>query len=149
MTISGFPPEEIEIAVEEDKLRAYNLTFREVANAVANTNILVTGGSIKTESEEYLIRVNNRVYHGKELDHIVVKADNSGNKIRLSDIATVRDMWSENPDRSYYSGKPSVNITVSTTNSEDMISAARADLRARQERSRERQAWIDLDSAAG
>ena len=64
--LSGFPLEEIEIAVSEDKLRAYDLTFREVASAVSSTNILVTGGSIKTESEEYLIRVNNRAYYGRD-----------------------------------------------------------------------------------
>jgi len=122
--ISGFPAEEIEIAVDEDRLRAYNLTFREVADAVSSTNILMTGGRIKTDTEEYLIRVNNRVYHGDELDHIVVKADQTGNKIRLIDVATVRDRWSENPDRSYYNGKPSINITISTTNSEDLISVA-------------------------
>jgi multidrug efflux pump subunit AcrB len=44
--IGGFPNEEIEIAVDENKLRAYDLTFREVANAVSGTNILMTGGSI-------------------------------------------------------------------------------------------------------
>ena len=122
--VTGFPAEEIEIAVDEDKLRAYNLTFQEVARAVANTNILVTGGRIKTKKEEYLIRVRNRVYHGDELDYIVIKADPSGNEIRLRDVATVRDRWSENPDRTYYNGRPSVNITVSTTNSEDLISVA-------------------------
>ena len=122
--ISGFPLEEIEIAVNEDILRAYNLTFRQVADAVANTNILVTGGTIKTETEDYLIRVNNRSYYADELDHIVVKADASGNKIRLRDIAKVRDRWSENPDRSYFNGKPSVNVVVSTTNSEDLIAVA-------------------------
>ena len=124
VTLGGFPVEEIEIAVEEDKLRAYNLTFREVANSVANTNILVTGGSIKTDSEEYLIRVNNRSYYGNELDYIVIKADQSGNKIRLGDIAKVRDRWNENPNRSYFNGRTSVSITVNATNSEDLISIA-------------------------
>ncbi len=122
--LSGFPAEEIEIAVDEDKLRAYNLTFREVANAVSQTNILVTGGTIKTETEEFLIRVNNRAYYGDELDYIIVKADENGNKVRLSDIARVRDRWNENPDRSFYNGKPSINLTVSTTNSEDLIEVA-------------------------
>ncbi|MEQ9285501.1 MAG: efflux RND transporter permease subunit [Cyclobacteriaceae bacterium] len=122
--VSGYPDEEIEIAVNEDKLRAYDLTFQEVANAVSSTNILVTGGSIKTAHEEYLIRVNNRVYHGSELDYIVVKADESGNTVRLRDIATVRDRWSENPNRSYFNGKPSVRIQVNTTNSEDLITVA-------------------------
>ena len=122
--VSGYPAEEIEIAVNEEKLRSYNLTFQEVAQAVSSTNILVTGGSIKTAQEEYLIRVNNRAYHGEELDYIIVKADASGNKIRLGDIATVQDKWSENPNRSYYNGEPSVSINVNTTNSEDLISVA-------------------------
>ena len=65
--VSGYPAEEIEIAVSEDKLRAYNITFQEVAQAVSSTNILVTGGSIKTADEEYLIRVSNRSYHGEDL----------------------------------------------------------------------------------
>jgi multidrug efflux pump subunit AcrB len=122
--VSGFPAEEIEIAVDENKLRAYDLTFREVGNAIAGTNILVTGGSIKTETEEFLIRVSNRAYYGIDLDYIVVKSDASGNKIRLADVATVRDRWSENPNRSYFNGRPSVTIEVSTTNSEDLITVA-------------------------
>ncbi|GJM29427.1 MAG: acriflavin resistance protein [Cyclobacteriaceae bacterium] len=121
---TGFPNEEIEIAVNEDRMRAYNITFSEVSTAVAKANILATGGSIKTETEEYLIRVNNRSYFGNELDYIVVKATPSGDKVFLSDIAEIRDRWSENPDRLYFNGKPSVDISVSTTNSEDMISAA-------------------------
>ncbi|MFT7035614.1 MAG: multidrug efflux pump subunit AcrB [Cyclobacteriaceae bacterium] len=122
--VSGYPNEEIEIAVNEDKMRAYNLTFQEIANAVSSTNILVTGGSIKTASEEYLIRVSNRVYHGSELDYIIVKAEESGDNVRLRDVATVRDRWSETPNRSYFNGKPSVRIQVNTTNSEDMIEVA-------------------------
>ncbi|NNF35287.1 MAG: efflux RND transporter permease subunit, partial [Saprospiraceae bacterium] len=119
--ISGFPAEEIEIAINEDMLRTYNLTFRDVADAVGNTNILVTGGTIKTETEDYLIRVSNRSYYGDELDYIVVKSDPSGNTIRLKDIAEVRDRWSENPDRLFFNGQTSVRVAVSTTTSEDLI----------------------------
>ncbi len=122
--VSGYPDEEIEIAVDEDRLRAYDLTFQDVANAISSTNILVTGGSIKTETEEFLIRVSNRAYYGVDLDHLVVKSDESGNKIRLIDVAAVSDRWSENPNRSYFNGKPSVTIEVSTTNSEDLITVA-------------------------
>ena len=122
--VSGFPAEEIEVAISEDKLRAYNLTFQEVAQAVSSTNILVTGGSIKTAEEEYLIRVNNRSYYGNELDYIIIKAEPNGKKIRLSDVANVTDKWNENPNRSYFNGLPSVRIQVNTTNSEDLIHVA-------------------------
>jgi len=122
--MTGFPDEEIEIAVNEDQLRTFNLTFQEVANAVSANNILSSGGSIKTPEEEFLIRVKNRSYYGIELDFVVVKALENGNKIYLKDVADVRDKWSENPNRSYYNGKPSVKFQVNTTNSEDLIEVA-------------------------
>ena len=48
INITGYPAEEIEIAVNENSLLAYNVSFDEVAQAVSNANILVTGGNIKT-----------------------------------------------------------------------------------------------------
>jgi multidrug efflux pump subunit AcrB len=124
VTLSGFPEEEIAISVKESKLRAYNLSFTEVANAIRNTNILITGGTIKTTDEDYLIRARNRSYYGIELQNIIVKTEASGNSIRLKEVAIIKDQWSENPDRIFYNGNVAVHITVSNTNSEDLISTA-------------------------
>ena len=122
--MSGYPDEEIEIAVNEDRLRSYNLTFQEVAKAVSAHNILTSAGSIKTPEEEFLIRVKNRSYYGKDLGFVVVKALDNGNKVYLSDVADVTDKWSESPNRSFYNGEPSINFKVNTTNDEDLISVA-------------------------
>lgn len=124
ITISGYPDEEIEIAVDENRLLAYNLSFNEVAQAVSNANILVTGGNIKTNTEEYLIRANNRSYYGDELSNVVVRADASGRAIRLKDVANIRDRFSETPNAAYYNGDLSVNVTVTSTNTEDLIGSA-------------------------
>ncbi|CAL2092601.1 RND transporter [Tenacibaculum sp. 190524A05c] len=125
ITVSGYPDEEIEIAVRENDLLAYNLTFNQVASAVSSANILTTGGSVKTDAEEYLIRANNRSYYGDELDNLVVRADASGRIIRLKDVATVRDIWNETPNRNYYNGNLAVRVQVSNTNSEDLLSSAK------------------------
>ena len=122
--LSGFPNEEIEIAVRESDLRAYNLTFTEVANAVRQSNLLITGGNIKTESEDFLIRARNKNYYGVELNNFIVRADKSGNIIRLSDIAEIKDTWNENPDRIFFNGEKAINIQVSSTNNEDLIESA-------------------------
>lgn len=124
ISISGFPDEEIEIAVNELDLLAYNLTFNDVATAVSNANILVTGGNVKTEAEEYLIRANNREYYGKELSNIVVKASSDGKVIRLKDVAIIRDRFSETPNATYFNQELAVNITITSTNNEDLISSA-------------------------
>lgn len=124
--LSGFPEEEIDIAVREYDLRAYNLTFQDVANAVAKTNILISGGNIKTSEEDYLIRARNKKYQALELLNTVVKTDASGNIIRLSDVATVTDAWSENPDRIFFNGEMAINISVTNTNNEDLLGSAKA-----------------------
>ena len=122
--LAGFPEEEIEIAVNEDDLLAYNLTFSEVAQAVSRANILTTGGSIKTDAEDFLIRADNRSYYGKELNNLVVKSQADGTKVVLQDVAVIRDRFSETPNASYINGRVAVSVNISTTNNEDLISAA-------------------------
>jgi multidrug efflux pump subunit AcrB len=124
VALSGFPEEEIAVSLNEDKMRAFGLTFNEVAKAVADNNLLMTGGSIKTEEEDYLIRVSERSYQAEGLENIILRADASGSIIRLKDVAVVTDNWSETPERSYYNGQPSVTLDIKTTNSEDLIDAA-------------------------
>jgi multidrug efflux pump subunit AcrB len=124
ITITGFPQEEIEIAVNENSLLAYDLTFDEVSRAVANANILVTGGNIKTDAEEYLIRANNRSYYGDELSNLIIRGDASGKTVRLQDVAEIRDRFSESPNASYFDGKLAVNVSISSTNTEDLLSSA-------------------------
>ena len=124
VTLSGFPDEEIEIAVSEDDLRAYQVTFQEVATAVRKANLISSGGSIKTDAEEYLIRARNRLYTADELDNLIIRTEPNGNTIRIKDIASVVDRFNETPNASYYNGNPSVRVQVDNTNNEDLISTS-------------------------
>ena len=124
VTLGGFPDEEIEIAVKETELIAYNLTFQEVSNAVAKNSLITTGGSIKTIQEEYLIRANNRSYYAEELENIIVKAEANGNIIRLKDVAVIRDRFNETPNSQRFNGARAVTITIRNTNQEDLIGTA-------------------------
>ena len=56
VTISGYPELEFSIEVRENDLLRYNLSFDDVVSAVQNNNRDISAGSIKTESEELLIR---------------------------------------------------------------------------------------------
>ena len=122
--MSGYPNEEIEIAVNENSLLAYNISFDDVAQAVANANILVTGGNIKTSTEEYLIRANNRSYYGDEISNLIIRAESSGQTVRLKDVAIVRDRFEESPNASYFNGNLAVNCSITSTNTEDLIYSA-------------------------
>jgi len=124
VTLGGFPDEEIEVSIRENDLRAYGLSFNEVANAVSNSNIKITGGKIKGSKEEFQIRNDNKGYYAKDLENHVIKSTADGTVIKLKDVANVIDRWSENPRRDYFSGNPSVIIDVLKTNEEDMFEIA-------------------------
>ena len=124
ISVSGYPQEEIEIAVNENQLLAYDLSFESIAQSIAKSNIIVTGGQVKTNAEEFLIRANNKFYYADELSNIEVLSKPDGTRILLKDVAQVSDRFSETPNRIYVGNDISINISVNSTNSEDVISAA-------------------------
>lgn len=126
IAITGYPEEEIEIALIEDQLLAYDISFSEVAQKIAASNLLITGGTVKADAEEYLIRANNRQYYADELSTIVIKGLPDGRMLRLSDVATVRDRFAESPNATYFDGERAITVTITSTNTEDLIGAAEA-----------------------
>lgn len=121
VNITGAPEEEIEIAFREDDMRAYNISFAEAAAAVREFNIDVTGGAIKGEREEMLIRARGKQYSADGLLDIVVKTTPDGRVLRLMDVASVRDQWSDKPDRSFLNGQPSIVFNIQNTVNEDIL----------------------------
>jgi len=120
--LGGFPDEEIEIALDEEALESYNITFDQVSSAVAAANIELTGGTVKDRQEEFLIRARSKDYFAKELGSIILKASADGKIVRLQDVATLKDIWSDNnPARNYFNGKPAVTVTIQNTNDEDFL----------------------------
>jgi multidrug efflux pump subunit AcrB len=119
--LSGFPAEEIVVALREKDLRAYNLNFQEVADAMRRANLDVTGGSIRTEQEEFLIRARSKAYYVPGLEDIVIKTTPDGQQIRLRQVANVTDTWAETPKRGYLNSKPAVRVRVSYTLDEDIL----------------------------
>ena len=125
ISVSGFPDEEIEISVTEDDLMRYNLSFEEVLSSVSSTNILATGGNIKTDKEEFLIRASNKNYYANELQNIIVRSSPDGKKIRLSDIAKIRDKFSETPLSASVNNDTAIILSVTSTNNEDLMDSAK------------------------
>ncbi len=121
VSISGYPDEEIEIALSEAKMKAYALSFDQVSQAVRRANIEITGGTVKGAKEELLIRARSKEYFAEKLGDITVQAFADGRVVRLSDVAELNDKWADNPNRSYFNNNPSVVINIQNTTSEDLV----------------------------
>ncbi len=121
ITLSGFPEEEIEVGLRENDMRAYGITFSEVAAAVSRANVKITGGTIRGSREELLIRADSKGYNAPDLRGLVVRSGANGAVVRLGDLADVRDRWSDDPDRSWFDGKPAVIVDIDRSADQDMF----------------------------
>jgi len=122
--ISGYPDEEIEVKLRENDLRAYQLTFEEVGNAINSSNIKASGGELETGKQRILIRLDSRKYFAKDILNIIVKSTPDGKVVYLSDIADVQDRFANTPDQSFVNGDPSVTLKIFSRNNEDILDNA-------------------------
>ena len=117
--ISGYPVEEMEISVRENDLKKYNLSFQDLNRAISNENIDITGGTVKSRDENFMIRSNNKKYTANEISEIVVKKINN-RIIKIKDVASVDRIWKDISNRKFYNNTAGVVINVFNTNNEDI-----------------------------
>lgn len=122
--VAGYPDREIEVAVDEEVMDRFKLSFTEISTAVAQANLDLTGGSIETDKEEYIIRAKEKGYTARELEDIVIRSSATGNTIRLKDVADIHEKWEDVPSRSYLNGEPSAVINVQASTEEDILDVA-------------------------
>ena len=121
ISISGMPEKELEILIGEDKLLAYNISMDEITQSILRKNINLSGGKIEVNNTHYLLRSNNKYNTDKEVGNIIVRANSNGSTVKLSDLADVSYSWSESSMERYRDNNRSVNVTVSNTNTQDII----------------------------
>ena len=117
--ISGYPVEEMEISVRENDLKKYNLSFQDLNRAISNENIDITGGTVKSRDENFMIRSNNKKYSANEISEIIVKKINN-RIIKIKDVARVERIWKDISNRKFYNNTAGVVINVFNTNNEDI-----------------------------
>lgn len=120
-SVSGYPDYEISVEINEDQLLRYSVTFDQIASAIVRNNQDVSGGTIKSDEEEMLIRLRSRSTDPDKIANIILKGTPNGGLIRIGDIATVKKKFSEfSPRKSFLNSKPSVTIRVNKLPEEDM-----------------------------
>lgn len=124
--IMGARDYEIGIEVSEKRLREYGLTFAQVSEAVRQSSMNLSGGTVRTVGEDIRLRTIGRKYTGEELATVVVKATPGGDIITLDRIATIDDGFSEDNLISRLNGAPAISVAVLKTEEEDAIAIAGA-----------------------
>jgi HAE1 family hydrophobic/amphiphilic exporter-1 len=121
--IIGGRKRQINVKLEGDKLRAYNLTVVQVSQALQSQNIEVPGGRIEQPDRTLTLRTLGRLQSPAEFNNIVV-ATRSGYPIKISDIGYTEDGEEDELTAGRLNDTPAVLLQIrrqSGTNTVDVI----------------------------
>ena len=123
--LTGARPYEIGIEVREETLRAYNLTIGEVAQAIRRSSLDLPGGRIRTEGGDVLVRTVGQAYVARDFEDIVIRTNADGSRVRVKDVAEIRDGFIEREFYSRHNGQPAVAIRVLSVGQQDALAVSR------------------------
>jgi multidrug efflux pump subunit AcrB len=124
--LSGDRSMEIKIEVSQDTLRALNLTLADIARRIQEATVDISGGSIKTDGGEILMRINERRDYGKEFDRLPIITTEDGSVVHLEDIARIHDDFEEVDRFSTYNGEPALMLDIYRVGDQTPIAVADA-----------------------
>jgi multidrug efflux pump subunit AcrB len=119
--VSGVRAYEISIEVSKDALRRYGLTLQEISGAVRRGSLDLPGGSVETDREEILVRVEGQNYTRADFEDIVVRAEPNGATLRVGDVADVSDGFEDADLISTYDGENTAFVQVFRTGDERVL----------------------------
>ena len=112
---------EISIEVSEESLRRHGLTFEEIRQVVQRSSLNMPGGSIKTPSQDIVVRTAGQRYTGLEFALLPLLTRADGTVVTLDEVAQVSDGFVDAWRIGRFNGTPSVLVSVFRTNEEDSL----------------------------
>ncbi len=102
---------EIHVTIDRDRVQARQISIQEVLNAVANSNLIIPSGDLKTGKFDYSLKTESRFSVVKPMEDVVIKAVN-GVPVRIKDIGSVEDSYQEETEIIRIDGKPGLTLSV-------------------------------------
>ncbi|MBA0432319.1 MULTISPECIES: efflux RND transporter permease subunit [Stenotrophomonas] len=122
--ITGAPPNEVEIAIDPNRLNAHGLSINELSERLRTLNFSISAGQIDDNGQRVRVQPVGEITDLQEMRDLVINAKG----LRLGDIADVR----LKPARMNYGrrldGNPAVGLDIFKERSANLVEVSRAAL---------------------
>ncbi|WP_343652991.1 efflux RND transporter permease subunit [Stenotrophomonas sp.] len=122
--ITGAPPNEVEIAIDPNRLNAHGLSINELSERLRTLNFSISAGQIDDNGQRVRVQPVGEITDLQEMRDLVINATG----LRLGDIADVR----LKPARMNYGrrldGNPAVGLDIYKERSANLVEVSRAAL---------------------
>lgn len=112
---------QIDIEFPEDTLRSHGLTLRRAAEIIRRENRELPAGAIRSQSQEVLLRGNNRRTRGEDLEELPLVTEPGGGVLTVGDLGSVRDEFTDASALNVINGQPALALSVQRSTSQDLF----------------------------
>jgi hydrophobic/amphiphilic exporter-1 (mainly G- bacteria), HAE1 family len=123
ITLIGGQERQINIWVDPDKMRSYNITPGEVSNALRVQNIEFPSGRLDEGQKETSVRTMGKVQKAEDFDNVVV-ATRGEYQVKVKDIGYTEDGAEELRSEARLNGQPAVTLIVSKQSGQNTVAVA-------------------------
>jgi len=124
ITIIGGQERQINIWVDPDKMRSYNVTAAEVSAALRIQNMEFPSGRIDEGQTETAIRTVGKIQKPEQFNDVVV-ATRGGYQVKVKDLGYTEDGGAEIRSEARLNGQPAVTLIVSKQSGQNTVAVAR------------------------
>lgn len=119
--IQAEPTEEIEIALQLDKMAAYSIGLNQVINIIQANNVNIPGGSVDLGRKRYNIKTNSELNSLDDIRSIIIKTTSEGHTVHLNDIALIRMDKAEDTHIARYNGLPALWVVTALKDRKNIV----------------------------
>lgn len=123
ITLIGGQERQINVWIDPDKLRAYNVTPAEVSNALRIQNIEFPSGRLDEGQKETSVRTMGKIQKPDDFDNVVV-AMRGDYQVKIKDLGYTQDGAQELRSEARLNGKPAVTLIVSKQSGTNTVAVA-------------------------
>ncbi|WP_218742991.1 multidrug efflux RND transporter permease subunit VmeV [Vibrio parahaemolyticus] len=112
--IAGDQQEMLFVEISLDRLASLNLDMNVVSGLLNQQNNVVSAGEVIVNGESLVIRPSGTLNTVQALENLIIHGRDTGNLIRLKDVATITRSIQEKPGNMIlFNGKKAINIGIS------------------------------------
>ena len=116
----GAPEREFQINVDNYKMQSANVTFNDIANAVAGENTDITGGLIEVGNMKRTLQLKGQFHTANDIAQVVLR-NTSGAPIYLKDIAEIKDTVKQSESYARLLAKNVITLNIIKRSGENLI----------------------------
>ncbi len=116
----GAPEREFQINVDNYKMQSANITFGDIANAVAAENLDISGGLLDVGNMKRTLQLKGQFKTAADIEQIIVR-NTGGSPIYLKDISVIKDTVKQSESYARLNGKNVVTLNIIKRSGENLI----------------------------